>query len=559
MARIIPDGWREVAVTGAARREIDTLERLARALPASYTVYHAVHWTNVEHNYAIFGEIGFAVVNRAGDILLIEQKSGFLDETSDGLVMQYPGKSKNVPVQMARMVSLLRSKIAARPDMPSVRIDALLYCPDYRVRDPLTAGLNPERIVDANRRDNLIRIIQEVLSEGEESPATQKIHRFFRDVIQLDSDVSALMGYAHDLVTRISGGLAHWARELEFTPYRLRVIGTAGSGKTQLALAEYRDTVEAGKRPLYVSYNRPLADHFARIAPTGGMICTFHQLCNQRVRDAGDTPDFTVPGAFEKLIQRAFELPVGDNFRFDAIIIDEGQDFPEEWRDFVFSHARPEARLIWLEDPMQNLYGRAQVPFPSWVTLHARANYRSPRPVIRMLEAILPPEVSIEAASPFAMDEVQFITYEDTPGMLQGVKDAIRQCYQAGFKKHDLAIVSYHGREHSRLMPLNRLGAHTLKHFTGEYDLFGQPVFSEGELLLESVYRFKGQAAPAIIFSEIDFEALDEQAVRKFFVGATRAMMKLVLVINEKSAGLLRERLGHQAPRQDESADEFGE
>lgn len=547
MARIVPDGWKEVAVTGAAKREIDTLERLARALPASYTVYHAVHWTNIEDNFAIFGEIGFAVVNRAGEILLIEQKSGFLDETPEGLVMQYPGKSKNVPVQMARMVSLLRGKIAARPDMPSVRIDALLYCPDYRVRDPLTAGLNPERIVDANRRDHLIRIIQEVLPEGEETLAAPKIHRFFRDVIQLDSDVSALVGYANDLVTRISGGLAHWARQLEFSPHRLRVIGTAGSGKTQLALAEYRDTLEAGKRPLYVSYNRPLADHFARIAPPGGLVCTFHQLCNQRVREAGEVPDFALPGAFERLIQRAFELPIGENFRFDSIIIDEGQDFPAEWRDFVFSHARPGARLIWLEDPMQNLYGREPVPFSGWVTLHANSNYRSPRPVIRMLETILPPDIRIEAASPFAMDEVQFITYEDTAGMLQGVKDAIRSCYLAGFKKHDLAIVSYHGREHSQLMPLNRLGSHTLKHFTGEYDLFGQPVFSEGELLLESVYRFKGQAAPAIIFAEIDFEALDDLAVRKFFVGATRAMMKLVLVMHERSAQLLRERLG-QAP-----------
>ena len=55
-------------------------------------------------------------------------------------------------------------------------------------------------------------------------------------------------------------------------------------------------------------------------------------------------------------------------------------------------------------------------------------------------------------------------------------------------------------------------------------------------MLLESVYRFKGQAAPAIVFAEIDFEALDERAVRKLFVGATRAMMKLVMVVSERAA-----------------------
>ncbi len=55
-------------------------------------------------------------------------------------------------------------------------------------------------------------------------------------------------------------------------------------------------------------------------------------------------------------------------------------------------------------------------------------------------------------------------------------------------------------------------------------------------MLLESVYRFKGQAAPAIVFAEIDFEVLDERAVRKLFVGATRAMLKLVMVVSERAA-----------------------
>ena len=125
------------------------------------------------------------------------------------------------------------------------------------------------------------------------------MHAFLRDLIQLDTDVSALMGHARELVTRVSGGLAHWARRLEFEPFRLRVTGTAGSGKTQLALAEFRATLDAGKRPLYVCFNRPLADHFNGIAPPGGLACTYHQRCDRRLRHAGETPDFGVPDAFE--------------------------------------------------------------------------------------------------------------------------------------------------------------------------------------------------------------------------------------------------------------------
>ena len=543
MASIIPDGWRELAVTGAAQREIETLAILADGLPDDYTVYHAVHWTNVEHRYALYGEIDFAVVNRAGDLLLIEQKSGFLDETPDGLVKQYPGKSKSVPVQISRMVSALRGKLANRGDIPSVFTDALLFCPDYTVKNAETAGLAPERIVDASRRDQLCQTIQRLLPAKEEGAATQKIHRFLRDLIRLDSDVSALMGRARTMVTRVSGGLAHWARQLDFTPFRLRVTGTAGSGKTQLALAEYRTTLEAGKRPLYVCYNRPLADHFSQIAPAGGLVCTFHQLCDQRVRRAGQTPDFTQSDAFDRLFKRAAELPLGNSFLFDTVIVDEGQDFSEKWRDFVLRHGRPESRMLWLEDPMQNLYGRPAVALPDWVTLHARSNYRSPRPIVQMLQALLPVDLDIEAASPFAGEDIEFITYSDTAGIFQGVKDGIRHCYSAGFKKHDVAIISYHGRAESHLTALDQIGPTTLRHFTGEYDLFGQPVFTEGDVLLDSVYRFKGQAAPAIIFTEIDFEVLDDKAVRKLFVGATRSMMKLVMVLHEKSAAQLIERI----------------
>jgi len=544
MARILPDGWRELAVTGAAQREIETLAILADGLPDDYTVYHAVHWTGIDGRYAIYGEIDFAVVSLAGDLLLIEQKSGFLDETADGLVKQYPGKSKSVPVQISRMLSQLRGKLAVRGDIPSVHTDALLYCPDYTVRNPETAGLVPERIVDASRRDQLCRIIGRLLPPGEKTLATAKVHAFLRNLIQLDTDVSALMGHARKVVTRVSGGLAHWARRLEFEPFRLRINGTAGSGKTQLALAEFRATLDAGKRPLYVCFNRPLADHFSTIAPAGGLACTYHQLCDQRLRDAGEMPDFSLPNAFERLQKRAAELPVSAAFLFDTLIVDEGQDISEPWRDFIFRHARPEARMLWLEDPLQNLYGRPPTPLPGWVTLRAQSNYRSPRPIVELLRRLLPGGLEIEAASPIAADEIEFLDYADTQGMFARVKEAIRLCYSAGFRKHDVAIVSYHGREQSQLLTLDRLGQTSLRHFTGEYDLFGQPVYTPGDVLVESVYRFKGQAAPAVILTEIDFDVLDDKAARKLFVGATRSAMKLVLILHQKSAARLLERLG---------------
>jgi hypothetical protein len=555
MARIIPDGWRELAGSGAAgaaaQRHVETLELFARGLPDDYTVYHAVHWTTVERGFSVFGEIDFAIVGRQGDVLLVEQKTGFLEEGADGLLKRERGRVRNVPVQIARTVASLRDKLARRPGCESIRVDYLLFCPDYAVRRVETAGLSADRLVDAPRRDRLVPTVRAILPSAPR-PATGAAHsnawhqvdRFFRDVIELETDVNALVGQAQAMVTRISGGLAHWARQLEFSPYRLHVNGTAGSGKTQLALAEHRDAIARGARPLYVCYNRPLADHFTAIVPAGGEVCTFHTLCQRLLRDAGRAVDLSAPDGFERLVREAAAVPIDARWRFDTVVVDEGQDFPAAWRDQVLRHAKPEARVIWLEDAMQALYAREPAPLPGWVTLHARANYRSPREVVRLLSAILPPDVEIEAAGPLAEAGLELFEYADTEGLLAGTKEAIRRCLGEGFRRHDIAVISFRGREGSALLGLDHLGPHPIRRFTGRYDLLAQPVYTDGELLVESVYRFKGQAAPAVVLSEVDFDALDERTVRKLFVGATRATIKLAIVASARAAKTLRGALG---------------
>ncbi len=540
MAKVFPDGWNELAVTGAALREIETLRLLHDALPDGYSVYHAVHWTNIERGFSVYGEIDFVIVNRAGALLLIEQKSGFLEETPQGLVKRQSERSRNVPLQMARLLAEVRERLSRRPGCEQLVIEYLLFCPDYKVRHPETAGIHPERIVDATRRDKLIPVIRALLPEGHEAPAAHQVHRFLRDVIQLDADVSALVGRAQAMVTRLSGGLAHWARQLEFSPYRLRVTGTAGSGKTQLALAEYRAAIDAGRRPMYVCFNRPLADHFAQVAPAGGRVCTFHMLCEARLRDAGITPDFNRPDPFTRLVEDAMKLPVTDTWRYDTLIVDEGQDFPPEWQQAVLRHARDDSRALWLEDPMQNLYDRPTAELPGWVRLYAQANYRSPRAVVRMLQRLLPPDVTIDAQAPFDSAGLEVHTYSDSKSLLQATKEGLTHCLAAGFRRGDIAVISFRGRDHSEVLAARHFGPHRLRSFTGGYDLFGQPVYQEGDVVMESVFRFKGQAAPAVVFTEIDFENLDERVVRRLFVGATRASMKLVMVMSERAAERLQ-------------------
>jgi len=540
MAIIYPDGWKELESTGSAAREIETLSLLAEALPDDYRIYHGVHWTRVQKNCQLWGEIDFAILSPSGKLLLIEQKSGFLTETPEGLVKTYNNKSKPIVSQMGRTIDSVHERLDKFCKGTKPVLESLLYCPDYTVKDMGSAGIDPSRIVDASKREHLPHIIRTILPlDLPANPLADKLHAFLSDTLDLVPDANAFVGQAHTLYTRLSGGLAEWARKIECEPFRLRIIGTAGSGKTQLALSVFRDSVAAGKRPLYVCYNRPLADHFIQISPNGGMIATYHQLCDRIYRSQGLIPDFSKPDAYALIEAFMTGFQPGETWLFDELIIDEGQDFQTEWKDNLLKLLRPKGKAWWLEDPMQKLYRRPDVELPGWVILRSDTNYRSPRDILDSLANLIPLPNTIESGSPLTDSDVEIMTYADTAGLIEQTKRALTRCIALGYKRDMIALVTFRGREKSALSAYDKLGPFTLRSFTGRYDLLGSPIFSDGDILTESVYRFKGQAAPCVILTEIDFEELDEINIRKLFVGATRATMKLIMIISEKSANYL--------------------
>jgi hypothetical protein len=61
-------------------------------------------------------------------------------------------------------------------------------------------------------------------------------------------------------------------------------------------------------------------------------------------------------------------------------------------------------------------------------------------------------------------------------------------------------------------------------------------------MLVDTLFRFKGQAADAVVVTEIDFERFDENARRRLFVALTRARLQAVLVSSERAkAAILRD------------------
>jgi len=545
MARLHPAGWEQVPVSPGIERERQTLQQLARALDDTYTVYHGVHWTRAEGlQHMRHGAIDFAIVSPAGHVLLIEQKVGLLAESATGLLKRYPGQDGAVPLRLATSAQAIRDRLLQVGRGDPVVVHAILYCPDHTIRHPGTAGIPPEHIIDATRREQLLAVVRGLLPD-DVTPlrSVDAVHAALSEAMRLVPDTSALVGEAEALYTRLSGGLTWWARRIECEPYRLRVIGTAGSGKTQLALAVLRESAGAGRRTLYVCYNRPLADHIARLVPPGCDAVTYHQLGERACRAKGERPDFGQPGVFATLEAALDTCTPDPDGRYHTLVVDEGQDMHPHWARNLLRHLRPDGRAWWLEDPMQNLYGREPVSLPGWVTLRSEVNYRTPRRVIEALNRLLPAAAAVEPGSPVEGHDVDLIVYGDAQSLVDATVSAIHRALGAGFSRDQIAVISYRGRERSRLAPHDRIGPYRLRTPTGRYDLLGAQEFTDGDLLLDSVHRFKGQAAACVVLTEIDFTQLDERALRRLFVGATRATMKLVLVASAHSARQLRERL----------------
>jgi UvrD-like helicase C-terminal domain/Nuclease-related domain len=542
MAKVFPSGWREVNPLADIGRELETLELLGNSLDDSYTVYHGVHWTNVESkNYAIYGEIDFAVVSPSGKLLLIEQKTGYLDETDDGLEKKYAEKSKNVPFQIARNAHGLQHRLKQALKGNSVFVDSILYCPDYKIKKLGSAGIDPKRIVDSTRKDQLVSIIQSIIPAEEPNTTVQELlHQFLSDLLEIVPDVNAVIGQTDKLYTRVSGGLSEWAQKIDFTPFRLRVIGTAGSGKTQLALSVFRESIKQGRKPLYVCYNRSLADHVSKVAPEGGLVTGYHQLGDRIAKLLGTPIDHLKPGPFAQMEATLDSYQPSADQLFDDLIVDEGQDFKPNWAANLMRLLRPDGKAWWLEDPLQNVYSREQISFDSWVTIRSEANFRSPKRVLSGINELLQLNPPIVSCSPIEGGEVEVLTYESQSELIPRTVEALDRAVELGFESQHIALLSFRGRESSVLTPFTQIGQHTLRSpIQGKYDELGNPEYAEGEITTDSVHRFKGQAAPCVVLTEIDFAQMDENSKIRIFVGATRATMKLILVISDRALKVL--------------------
>ena len=541
MAYIIPSDISRLALSGVHRSELDTLGELKASLPNDYMIFHEVHWSREYEAWTHFGEIDFVVLNRSGEVLFIEQKNGGLEETDEGLVKRYGTDEKNVAQQVHRSIDKVREKFNWQNGKNrTLVVDYLIYCPDYRVKQVNAAGLNAERIVDAAAKDGLSKRIETLLGSGEETRDGwyEKVKDFFYQTFDLVPDIHTHIGSQEKQFVRQSGALADILTNLEMEPFRLKISGAAGSGKSLFARRFLDREVSANRKVLLICFNRPLADRIRESVGGAGKVSTFYGFCDEFLQSLGRRLDFssmrTDPGFWQRVQDRVLVQEIGEESKYDTLIVDEGQDFEQEWFEIIQLFLREDANILWLEDGDQNLQDKPLVSLDGFVRYSSKINYRSPESIARFMKNTLP--FPFEQGNDLPGLGVAVHGYMDAGEQPKIVGEIVQRLMRQGFTHNDIVVITCVGVLSSVISQYDQVGSVGLRHFTGQYDEDGRQVMTEGHLMFDSIYRFKGQEAPAVILVDIDpnTENLTRDE-RILFCGMTRATVRLELVVKSEN------------------------
>jgi hypothetical protein len=539
MAYIVPSDISQLALAGGKTLELDTLRILRNSLSGDYTVFHGVHWSREYAGHTVYGEVDFVVVNRSGEVLVIEQKNGPLKETEAGLIKVYGSGPKNVRDQVRRSLENMREKFKRiHGHQAGLKLDYLIYCPDYRIDNLNAATLDPSRIVDARSVESLSDRITEILGPGDAADESkwETVVRFLEQSFEVVPDIHAFVSAQETAFTRLSGGLVNIVKNIDMAPMRLWVEGAAGSGKSAVGRYIFDREVAAGRRPLFVCFNRPLAEKLKHAVVSGGYVNTWYGLCASFLEQRGHKLDFKQmqqdPEFWSRIQEQVVDEEITDEWLFDTLIVDEGQDFEPLWLDMLHSFLRKDAGILWLQDESQNIRGGGGVELTGFVRYRCLANHRSPESIARFIQRHSP--FPFECANSLPGLGVGVSRYDELEDQPKIVGRVVRDLLKRGFQHTDMAILTCRGIGKSVFSDRHRVGDQTLRRFTGEYDLFGNQVMSDGKLTFDSIYRFKGQQAPAVILVDVDPNSEDsDRANRILHTGMTRATVRLEIVTRQ--------------------------
>lgn len=539
MGTLVPD-LPKAKYSHGKERELDVLYRLELSLPKAYEIFHSIAWHSLHDDKDKHGEIDFVVLSPLGNVLLVEVKAGEVSIANGQMTKLYEDGLKDV----GRQTSVQFAAVIDRLNKAGLRthVTNCLVLPDYVVGDQYVIKIPPERIIDATRFDQLGTLVKEMLADEQTTSEVERIRRFFCNQFNVTLDMRVLGEQVRTTTMRLADGLATWVPRITAPSGVIKIQGTAGSGKTQLALKLLEDAAEKSLKSLYVCYNRSLADHIGHIAPTKVKVANFHELCVESYRQRVNEPDFSEQGIYDRLAEyycEAIETNVDLQSRYQLIVLDEGQDFKPAWVAALLPQLTEDGKIYLLEDDSQRLYQREEFELSEGVTITCQDNFRTPGAVCHVINALGLTDQPVVSRNFYHGELPNFYTYANDREMLRETEVAVKHLLKRGIALKDIAIISLRGLAGSLLIKTPQLGEFTLRRPTGKYSTAGDALWTEGTLLTDSVFRFKGQSAAGIVLTEVGFETLDDKARRQLFVGLTRAQLAVEVVLTEKAASCL--------------------
>lgn len=144
-----------------------------------------------------------------------------------------------------------------------------------------------------------------------------------------------------------------------------RVMGVAGSGKTLIIANKAAKIASEGKKVLIVTFNKTLKAYIKeRIEESQEEFdwnliecCHFHGFLKNYIKENDGKAK-----KLEEMVPKAQELIANEmntkNRQYDAILIDEAQDFEKEWFDILLYFLSKNNEVLLVADDKQNIYDR---------------------------------------------------------------------------------------------------------------------------------------------------------------------------------------------------------
>ena len=292
-----------------------------------------------------------------------------------------------------------------------------LYCPrldDYYGKAVISAGLiftripqvEVDRLLNPCRKGNMTKYPDQYPFVGAEGLEKGNIDALFPEQKRWGKQNPSL-----NMSTDTANDLRGWLKEPAFSkeqrePLKLntrqrqiateptreryrKVRGSAGSGKSQALAARAAVLASEGKRVLVCTFNITLmnylrdivARHARELAMQQGVnpkvirqqveFRHFHGWCKRVCTFAGHENDYSqlwkqfpeeavLDEHMAKLVLQIYADPsvIGSLPFYDAILVDEGQDYNKEWWQTLRAAVEPDGEMLLVADKTQNIYGK---------------------------------------------------------------------------------------------------------------------------------------------------------------------------------------------------------